>query len=234
MLEINGLEAGHGKRVILRDIDLTVGPAEVVCVLGANGVGKSTLLRTVAGLLTPLAGAVLLDGEDITRLNPFKRAAAGLAFVPEGQQSFPGMSVLENLHVGASVHTEVEKNIDEHLEPIFALFPRLAERRGQMAGTLSGGERQMLAIARALLSKPAVLMLDEPSHGLAPIIVEQLAETISTIAETTSILLVEQNLSIPAICATHVVVLEESHIIMRGEPVDILGSDHVVSAYLGI
>jgi branched-chain amino acid transport system ATP-binding protein len=234
MLEVKGLDAGYGKRVILRDIDLTVGPGDVVCVLGANGVGKSTLMRTIAGLEDPLKGRVELGGTDVTKLKPYKRAAAGMAFVPEGQQSFPGMSVFENLLIGASVHPEVEKNIDEHVEPIFALFPRLAERREQMAGTLSGGERQMLAIARAMLSKPTVLMLDEPSHGLAPIVVEQLADTIAEIARTTSILLVEQNLSIPTACATHVVVLEESHIIMRGEPSEVLESDHVVSAYLGI
>jgi len=234
MLEISGLRAGYGKRVILQDIDLAVGPGDVVSVLGANGVGKSTLLRTIAGLVSPLAGAVRLDGADVTRMGPHRRAAAGLAFVPEGQQSFPAMSVHENLQIGASVHPEVERHLDDHLAPIFELFPRLAERRGQLAGTLSGGERQMLAIARALLSQPKVLMLDEPSHGLAPIVVEQLAETIAKIARTTSILLVEQNLSIPTICATHVVVLEESRVSMRGEPSEILGSEHVVAAYLGI
>ncbi len=232
MLEVNDLVAGYGRRIILRGIDIKVAPGEVVAVLGANGIGKTTLLGTIAGLLPVLGGTVRLAGANIEKMSPNKRVAAGLAFVPDGQQSFPSMSVLDNLKVAIeakrSTLTEAER-----LDSVFTLFPKLVERRDQLAGTLSGGERQMLAIARALLSEPTVLMLDEPSHGLAPIIVEQLAEKISEIAESTSILLVEQNLTIPTVCATSVVVIEDSRVTMRGTPEDVLSSDHVVAAYLG-
>lgn len=234
MLEVNGLSAGYGKRVILRDIDLEVRSGEVVCVLGANGVGKSTLLRTLAGLITPIGGRVDFKGRTISGHAAHRRVKDGLAFVPEGQQSFPAMTVLENLQVGGSLRPEVASDLDSHLDSVFELFPRLGERRGQYAGTLSGGERQMLAIARALLTKPDLLMLDEPSHGLAPIVVDQLAENIAAIARETSILLVEQNLTIPTRCATRVVVLEGSTITAQGDPDEILHSEHVVSAYLGI
>lgn len=234
MLEVRGMTAGYGKRVILRDVDLTVGPGEVLCVLGANGVGKSTLLRTVAGLVSPLAGSVTFGGADITSTPPHTRVSKGLAFVPEGQMSFPSMSVLENLQIGASLRGHDGAGLKERLEPIFELFPRLCERRTQFAGTLSGGERQMLAIARALLTDPSVLMLDEPSHGLAPIVVEQIAQNIAAVATTTSILIVEQNLTIPTRCATRVVVIEDGAITIEGQPDDILQSDHVISAYLGI
>ncbi|MDT0202722.1 ABC transporter ATP-binding protein [Nocardioides sp. AE5] len=230
MLQIEGLSAGYGKRVILRDIDLTVEQGEVVCVLGANGVGKSTLLRTLAGLITPLQGEQRFKGQSVSGHSAHRRVRDGLAFVPEGQQSFPAMTVMENLQIGASLRD----NLEEGLESTFALFPRLEERQGQYAGTLSGGERQMLAIARALLTNPDLLMLDEPSHGLAPIVVEQLAENIAAVAERTAILLVEQNLTIPTRCATRVVVLEDSTITMGGDPDEILQSEHVISAYLGI
>ncbi len=230
MLQIEGLSAGYGKRVILRDINLDVDQGEVVCVLGANGVGKSTLLRTLAGLITPHSGEQRFKGQSVASHSAHRRVRDGLAFVPEGQQSFPAMTVMENLQIGASLRD----NLEEGLESTFALFPRLKERQGQYAGTLSGGERQMLAIARALLTNPDLLMLDEPSHGLAPIVVEQLAENIAAIAERTAILLVEQNLTIPTRCATRVVVLEESTITMGGDPDEILHSEHVISAYLGI
>ncbi|MGU3586565.1 ABC transporter ATP-binding protein [Rhodococcus sp. C26F] len=234
MLEVKGLTAGYGNRVILRDIDLTVGSGEVLCVLGANGVGKSTLLRTIAGLVTPLSGTITFRGQDITRLPAHTRVARGLAFVPEGQMSFPSMTVMENLQIGAALRGHAGAKLENRLEPIFVLFPRLHERRAQFAGTLSGGERQMLAIARALLADPEVLMLDEPSHGLAPIVVEQIADNIAAVAESTSILIVEQNLTIPTRCATRVVVVEDSTITIEGSPDEILQSDHVVSAYLGI
>jgi branched-chain amino acid transport system ATP-binding protein len=234
MLEVSGLDAGYGKRVILRGIDLTVAPGEVLCVLGANGVGKSTLLRTLAGLQPALGGSVTFGGRVVTAAAPHRRVAGGLAFVPDGQQSFPAMSVLENLQIGAALHREVARSLDAHLDPLFTLFPRLAERRSQLAGTLSGGERQMLAIARALLSRPSLLMLDEPSHGLAPIVVEQLATTISAVAETTSILVVEQNLTIPSVCSTRVVLLEGGRVVRSGLPEEILRSDDVATAYLGI
>lgn len=234
MLEIRSLTVGYGNRTVLRDIDLTVRRGEVLCVLGANGVGKSTLLQTIAGLLPALAGTVHLDDKDITTESAHARVSRGSAFVPEGQMSFPSMTVLENLQIGASLRGHDGKGLQRRLEPILELFPRLGERKSQFAGTLSGGERQMLAIARALLSDPEVLMLDEPSHGLAPIVVEQIAENIAAVAQQTSILIVEQNLTIPTACATRVVVLEGSGLTIEGKPEEILHSDHVISAYLGI
>lgn len=234
MLEVKGLAAGYGDRTIVRDISFTVGPGEVVAVLGANGVGKSTLLRTLAGLLTPLAGTVELDGEDLSRVPAHRRVGRGLGLVPEGQQSFPGMSVEENLWLGAGLKAKGRSAVADAVEPVYELFPRLAERRAQFAGTLSGGERQMLAIGRALLTEPTVLMLDEPSHGLAPIIVEQLGDRIAQIATRTSVLVVEQNLAVPARCATRVLVLDEGRITREGSPEDILHNEEVIHAYLGV
>lgn len=233
MLEVVGLTSGYSGRVVVEDINLVVSEGEVVCVLGANGVGKSTLLRTIAGLVPVDHGSVVFNGADITRATVHKRVRNGLAFVPEGQQSFAGMSVEENLRVGLELRRS-DDPIPTRLEPVFELFPRLAERRSQLAGTLSGGERQMLAIARALLTQPSLLMLDEPSHGLAPIVVEQIGEKIQQIAATTPILLVEQNLAIPTACATRVVVLENSTLVEGGSPEEVLGSERVISAYLGI
>lgn len=232
MLEVKNLSAGYGKRTILRDLTFEVGAGECVAVLGANGVGKSTLLRTLAGLLPSQQGSVALAGDDLTQKPTHRRVHDGLVLVPDGQQSFPSMSVEDNLVVGLTPLDHPNK--DESLSESYEMFPRLAERRNQAAGTLSGGERQMLAIARAMLSKPKVLMLDEPSHGLAPIIVDQIAETIKEVAKTTPTLLVEQNLSIPQFCATRVLVLDEGRITASGAPEELLFSEAVVAAYLGM
>ncbi|HEY9563856.1 MAG TPA: ABC transporter ATP-binding protein [Nocardioides sp.] len=234
MLDVQNLTVGYGQRAILSDISFTVEPGEVVAILGANGVGKSTLLRTRAGLQPGLAGTVALDGGTITRTAAHKRVALGLCLVPEGQQSFPAMSVQENLWLGASLHARGRSETERAVEPVLDLFPKLAERRTQLAGTLSGGERQMLAIGRALLARPTVLMLDEPSHGLAPIIVEQLGERIAEIARETSVLVVEQNLAVPARAATRVLVLDEGRITREGRPEEILHNEDVIHAYLGV
>jgi branched-chain amino acid transport system ATP-binding protein len=234
MLEVRNLSAGYGDRTILSGIDLTVGPGEVLAVLGANGVGKSTLLRTLAGLQPALGGSVTLGAKDLTRQPAHRRVEQGLSLVPEGQQSFPGMSVEENLWLGAGLRVKKHDAVEKAAAGVYEIFPKLAERRGQMAGTLSGGERQMLAIGRALLAQPDVLMLDEPSHGLAPIIVEQLGERIAQIATRTSVLVVEQNLAVPARCATRVLVLDGGRITREGSPEEILHNEEVVHAYLGV
>lgn len=234
MLQVSDLRAGYDKHVVLRNINLTVREAEVLAVLGTNGAGKSTLLRCLAGLHPPEEGSVHLLEEDITLKPPWQRLRRGLALVPEGQQVFPDMTVIDNLWIGSQGNPEAKRSFKNHVSRIFELFPRLSERRQQFAGTLSGGERQMVAIGRALIAQPKVLLLDEPSHGLAPLLIEQLAGTIRKIAGETAILLVEQNLVIPTECATHVVVLENSEITMSGDAAEILASDVVAETYLGV
>lgn len=234
MLEIRGLTVGYGKQPVLENLDFDVDVGEVVAILGANGVGKSTLLRTLAGLQAPLSGSVRFEGSDIGRKRVHERVKSRLVLVPEGQQSFPEMSVRENLLLSAQLAANNGAQLAAALEPVYEIFPKLKERESQAAGSLSGGERQMLAIARALLAKPRVLMLDEPSHGLAPLIVEHLADVIRQIAQQTSILLVEQNLSVPSRCATEVLVIEDRGISLRGNPDEILNSPRVVAAYLGM
>lgn len=235
MLEIKDLAVGHGGRPILRDINFAVAPGEVVCVLGANGVGKSTLVRTIAGLHRPLGGDVLLEGVSLAGVPAFKRVVRGLALTPEGQHAFPDMSVRENLIIAAEVvrRHRADYVVATELERVTELFPKLRERMNQPAGALSGGERQMLAISRALLSQPSVVMFDEPSHGLAPVIVEQVALVIESIAATTAVLVVEQNLAIPLHCAHRVLVLDDQKIAAQGGT-DLLRSQEVLSAYLGM
>ncbi|MEQ3552667.1 ABC transporter ATP-binding protein [Pseudonocardia nematodicida] len=233
MLEVEGLWVGYGDRDVLRDVSFSVGGSEVVAVLGTNGAGKSTLLNCLAGLIAPAAGAIRFRGEDITGRPAWSRPASGMALVPEGQQSFPAMTVQENLWVGGRVSAAVASRYAQNLDRVFDLFPRLAERRDQAAGTLSGGERQMLAVGRALVAEPALLMLDEPSHGLAPLVIERIADMVDLIAETTALLVVEQNLLIPSQCATRVLVLEESRIVSSGAAAEVLASDLVAATYLG-
>lgn len=235
ILEVTGLTAGYGGHTVLRDIDLAVAAGDVVAVLGGNGVGKSTLLRTLAGLHTQQSGSIVFHGSDLKGVSASRRVHRGLALAPEGQQSFSEMSVRENLLLAARAvranepRAEVEAAIDE----VIAIFPKLGQRMGQAAGTLSGGERQMVSISRALLAKPTLLMLDEPSHGLAPVIVDQVADAIEVIASQVAVLLVEQNLAVPRRCATHVLVLDESRIVARGTR-ELIDSPEVVDAYLGI
>jgi branched-chain amino acid transport system ATP-binding protein len=234
MLEVEDLWTGYGHRTVLRGISLHVDPGEVVAVLGTNGAGKSTLLNCLAGNLSQQRGHVRFKGQDISRVPTYERARRGLVLVPEGQQTFPAMSVAENLWVGARASGDSGRVLDRHIEEVLGRFPRLAERRNQAAGTLSGGERQMLALGRAMLGRPSLLMLDEPSHGLSPVLVEQVAEMVKSISETTSMLIVEQNLMIPTHCAERVLVLEEAEIRHEGEAKELLQSASVISAYLGI
>jgi branched-chain amino acid transport system ATP-binding protein len=193
LLEVRDLRAGYGESVVLDGLSFKVDPGEVVCLLGANGAGKTTTMATLTGLVTPYEGSIQFEGADLLALPPHRRVAAGIALSPEGRQVFPNLSVLENLLLG-SYNKAARPKRAERLEWIFSLFPRLSERHAQKAGLLSGGEQQMLALGRALMACPRLLLLDEPSLGLAPRIVGEVFQTVAKIAKTgISILLVEQN-----------------------------------------
>lgn len=232
MLKVEGLVAGYGNITVLKGIDIEVKPGETVALIGANGAGKSTTLRTLSGLVRPRAGRVIFDGQDITELPPHKRSRAGLVHVPEGRAILGQMTVQENLEVGALGRRDREIATD--LAQIFERFPRLAERRHQLAGTLSGGEQQMLAIGRALMAKPKLLLLDEPSMGLAPIVVAQVFDLIQDIRESgIPLLLVEQNARQALRIADRAYVLETGRIVVAG-PAQALATDpEVIGAYLG-
>jgi len=233
MLEVRDLSVAYGKRTILRNLSFSVSPGRGLAILGTNGAGKTTLLRCMAGLLAPNKGSVSLEGEDVTRTTAWHRARAGLILVPEGHQVFASMTVAENLEVGGLAKPGDPAAVRRSMEEVYTLFPRLKERRGQAAGTLSGGERQMLAIGRGLLGRPKLLMLDEPSHGLSPILVEQMAEAIRDISKTVALIVTEQNLAVPRRCAQEVVVLADSTFALRGPAEDILDSPLVQGIYLG-
>jgi ABC-type branched-subunit amino acid transport system ATPase component len=195
LLEVEGLAAGYGRVQVLRDVGLTLEPATITAVLGANGAGKTTLMKTIAGALTATAGRVLLGNRDVTGFKAYERARAGLALVPEGRHILATLTVHDNLALTRSIepHRQDLAPFEERLAEVHAMFPRLKERAQQLGGSLSGGEQQMLAIARALLLKPQVLMLDEPTQGLAPIIVRSLAGTLAGLKGRFSMIIVEQN-----------------------------------------
>lgn len=234
MLSVRGLQVDIDRRPVLRGIDLSVSDGEVVALLGANGTGKTTLVRALAGLCRSRAERLELDGRDLRGMPPESRCRHGLVLVADGHPSFPDMTVEENLRVTAEItpwHPTAPAVPDEAYER----FPKLAERRHQQAGTLSGGERQMLAIGRALLSRPRLLVLDEPSHGLAPLVVEQVADALRVLAAEVSILVVEQNLEVPRQCADRALVLGgEGVVVTEGTADDVLGSEATVNAYLGL
>ncbi len=231
MLEVNNINVYYGPIHAIKDISFEVKSGEVVALIGANGAGKSTVLRTMSGLLRSKTGTIVFDDKDIKKIEAHKIVRAGLAQVPEGRRIFLQMSVLENLEMGA--YTQKSVSTDE-LENIFTLFPRLKERRKQVAGTLSGGEQQMLAMGRALMSKPKLLMLDEPSMGLAPLIVEQIFEIIKSLNQAgTTILLVEQNAGKALEVADRAYVLETGEISLSGTGEELAKSDEVRKAYLG-
>jgi len=233
MLEIVDLSVSYGRRRALEAVSLEVAPGEIVTLLGANGAGKSTMLRTISGLIRPTRGRILYDGRDITRETPDAIVAAGVAHVPEGREIFTGFSVEENLLVGG--HTVASSTLTARLAEAFALFPVLAERRTQRAGTLSGGEQQMLAIARALMTAPRLLLLDEPSLGLAPLLAREIFRTIRRINDSgVTILLVEQNARRALRLARRGYVLETGRVVATG-PADTLAGDEAIrSAYLGM
>lgn len=231
MLELIDVQTYYGHIHALKGVTLEVNAGEIVTLIGANGAGKSTTLKTISGLLTPRTGEIRLEGRKISTMPAHKVAAAGVAHSPEGRRVFPRMSVLENLHMGAFVHGKVD---DADLARVFDLFPRLKERIGQKAGTLSGGEQQMLAIGRALMAKPRLLLLDEPSMGLAPILVEQIFEIVVEVnKQGTPVLLVEQNALMALAIADRGYVLQTGSIVLTDTAAALKQNDLVRKAYLG-
>jgi branched-chain amino acid transport system ATP-binding protein len=234
LLEIDNIHTYYGNIHALKGISVTVEKGEIVSLIGANGAGKTTTLRTICGLLHPREGRVILDGEDITHAPAHGLVYKGIAMVPEGRGIFAKMSVLENLEMGA-YHRNDKDGILNDLEWVFELLPRLKEREKQVAGTLSGGEQQMLATARALMSKPSVLLMDEPSMGLAPVLVEAIFDTIEKInKEGTTILLVEQNATMALGIANRGYVLQTGQIVLTDTAANLQKNEMVQKAYLGI
>ena len=234
LLQITGLEVRYGGIRAVKGIDLEVGEGEVVCLIGANGAGKSTSLRALTGLVPVANGTIRYAGRDITGMPLHRRARLGMALVPEGRGVFPRLTVAENLSMGAYARTD-GAGVAQDLERVYGLFPRLQERAGQGAGTLSGGEQQMLAIGRALMSRPRLLLLDEPSMGLAPLAVQTIFETIRLIAgQGTTLLLVEQNARLALEASHRGYVLEGGRIVHQGDAADLLASPKVRAAYLGV
>mgnify|MGYP003394351860 CR=1 FL=1 len=232
LLEVEHLKVNYGGIHALKGIDLHIAPGELVALIGSNGAGKSTTLKALAGLQHCTAGKLHYDGHSLHHMPAHQRVSAGMALVPEGRGIFARLSVAENLQMGA--YTRNDDEIAADLDRMYTLFPRLAERRAQLAGTLSGGEQQMVAMARALMSRPKLLMLDEPSMGLAPMMVAKIFETISDISKQgVSILLVEQNAKLALEAAQRGYVLEGGAITLAGEAGELLGSDAVQRAYLG-
>ena len=233
MLEIRALRGGYGAVEVLRGIDLQLGPGEVVALVGSNGAGKSTLNNTVCGLQRAFSGSVGFEGRDITRAAPAEIVAAGLIQVPEGRRVFPNLSVRENLELGSYRRARARRAAN--LERVFGVFPKLAQRTGQKAGTLSGGEQQMLAIGRALMAEPRLLILDEPSLGLSPLLVEELFALIGRLnRDGLTILLVEQNVGQSLEIAHRAYVLENGAIAFHGTPAQLLANPELTRAYLGI
>jgi len=232
LLKVSGIETYYGKIQALKDINLEVHEGQVVTLLGANGAGKTTTMKTISGLLKPKRGKVEFLGEDITGLRPDQLLGKGIALVPEGRAILSSMSVYENLEMGA--YHRKDKDIKKDIEGVMAQFPILGERREQLGGTLSGGQQQMLAIARALLSKPKLLLLDEPSMGLAPLIVADIFKLIREIKNNgTTVLLVEQNAKQALKVADYGYVMETGKVIINGDAKDLLQDPRIVEAYLG-
>ena len=233
ILSIEQLQVAYGGIRAVKGIDLKVDEGELVCLIGANGAGKTTTLRAITGLVRAAAGAVRYDGHDITRLKPHEIARRGLALVPEGRGVFAQLTIEENLAMGAYARSD-SKAVASDVERVFTLFPRLKERRRQTAGTLSGGEQQMLAIARALMSRPKLLLLDEPSMGLAPLMVEKIFDVVRTIAsEGVTLLLVEQNARLALEISRRGYVLEGGLVTLTGEGRALLHDPRIREAYLG-
>jgi len=233
LLEVRQLRAGYGRAEVLRGIDLAVGRGEIVALLGSNGAGKSTLNNTVCGIVPAWSGQVVLDGRDLTRAHYREIVRAGLIQVPEGRRIFPNLSVRENLELGAFARGRADRA--RNLERALTLFPRLRERTTQRAGTMSGGEQQMLAIGRALMAEPVLLILDEPSLGLSPRLVEELFALIARLNDDgLSVLLVEQNVGQSLEIAARACVLENGSVRFSGSPAELLASAELKRAYLGV
>lgn len=233
MLEIKDLEVFYGMIQAIKGISFEVNEGEVIALIGANGAGKTTILHTITGLLEASKGAVFFDGENITKIPAHKIVSMGMAHVPEGRRVFANLTVLQNLKMGA--YTRHDKNeIKETLATIYERFPRLQERQNQLAGTLSGGEQQMLAMGRALMSHPKIILMDEPSMGLSPIFVNEIFDIIRSVSSSgTTVLLVEQNAKKALSIADRAYVLETGKIVLEGQASDLLNNDSIKKAYLG-
>ena len=233
MLELENVNVRYGKNHVLKDVSMRIGEGEVVSLIGSNAAGKTTTLRTALGLKETASGTLRFAGEDVTRRATHERVNRGMVLVPEGRQVFTKFTVIENLLMGA-YHRADRDSAGKELEEMFVLFPRLGERRAQKAGSMSGGEQQMLAIARGLMAKPKCLLLDEPTLGLAPIIVEEIAATIAKLAAGgMTILLAEQNVAIALDCASRAYVLESGKISLEGRSDELRQTDAIKSLYLG-
>jgi len=235
MLEISNINAFYGNIQALHDVSINIKPGEIITLIGANGAGKTTTLMSISGIVQPKTGEIRFNGELISGKKPDKIVQMGLAHVPEGRHIFPYLTVMENLDLGAYLRKDKD-NVKKDLEHVFDLFPRLRERKHQQGGTLSGGEQQMLAISRALMARPKMLLLDEPSLGLAPLIVKQIFDIIKRINQEdgTTIFLVEQNANLALKVAHRGYVMENGHIILEDEAHKLLVNEDVKKAYLGI
>lgn len=233
MLKLNSIQTKYGSIYALKGIDLVVNEGEIVTIIGANGAGKSTTLNTISGLVRSISGTIEFNGVDITYMPTDKIVESGLIQVPEGREIFPNLTVMENLKLGAFLRKD-KQGIKEDIEKVTSYFPRLAERFNQLGGTLSGGEQQMLAIARALMSKPKLLLMDEPSLGLAPIFVHDIFDIIKKINEQgTTVLLVEQNATLALSIAHRGYVMETGNIVMEDKASNLMDNESVKAAYLG-
>jgi branched-chain amino acid transport system ATP-binding protein len=235
LLEVKDLHVHYGKIEALRGISFDVNSGEIVSIIGANGAGKTTTLKTISGLLKPTSGSIHFNGVDVATVAPYARVDLGISQVPEGRGIFPGMSVLENLEMGKYHRKHARSEMDEDLEKVYDLFPRVKERATQSAGTLSGGEQQMVAIGRALMSRPTLLLLDEPSMGLAPMIVTQIFEIIGRInRDGMTVVLVEQNAQQALLRSERAYVMESGTVVKTAPSKELLNDDAVKRAYLGI
>lgn len=234
MLTVKGIDSGYGDITVLKDITLSIEEGEVISIVGANGAGKTTLLNTISGIIRPKSGEIWLDNQRIDKLPAHKITELGIVQVPEGRRIFPLMTVYENLLIGSSLPRAKSKR-EENLEYVFDLLPRLAERKDQVGRTMSGGEQQMLAIGRALMAMPRLLMLDEPSMGLSPLLVNTVFDVISKIGEQNiTVLLVEQNVKKAMRLSQRSYVLETGYFSMEGSSEELLNNPHIKKAYLGL
>ena len=233
MLEVNDIKVYYGMIQAIKGVSFHVDEGEVIALIGANGAGKTTILHTVSGLLTPKEGSITFEGQDLVKIPGYKIVSMGMAHVPEGRRVFAQLSVLQNLMMGAYTRKDKEE-ITQTLETVFDRFPRLKERQNQMAGTLSGGEQQMLAMGRALMSHPKIILMDEPSMGLSPIFVNEIFDIIQEVSKSgTTVLLVEQNAKKGLSIADRAYVLETGKIVLEGKASDLLNNDSIKKAYLG-
>ena len=233
MLKVENLEVAYGMIKAIKGVSFEVNAGEVIALIGANGAGKTTILHTVTGLLSPQAGSIVFEGVELTKIPAHKIVGMGMAHVPEGRRVFQELTVLENLKLGAFILND-KKKIESNLEYVYKHFPRLKERRGQVAGTLSGGEQQMLAMGRALMSNPKIILMDEPSMGLSPILVSEIFNIIKEVStDGTTVLLVEQNAKKALSIANRAYVLETGKIVLEGDAKELMNDEQVKKAYLG-